>query len=102
MTRDDKKRLGASGMQQVFVVQGSGTTLAEVAVNYGAADKIEQALRAHPMFGTKTSRPEPVPTAAPSSPSTSWVDELAKLAALRDAGALTTEEFETAKNKLLQ
>lgn len=35
VTRDDKKRLDASALQQVFVVQGSGTTLAEVAVNHG-------------------------------------------------------------------
>lgn len=38
VTRDDKKRLNASSMQQVLTIQGSGTTLAEVAVNYGTAE----------------------------------------------------------------
>ena len=95
-TRDDKKRLGASMLQQVFVVQGSGTTLAEAAVNQGTAEKIEQVLRAHPKFANNARQAAPVPT-----PAASWVDELAKLAALREAGALTPEEFETAKRKLL-
>ncbi|PXW30387.1 UNVERIFIED_CONTAM: hypothetical protein DES50_108197 [Williamsia faeni] len=36
-TRDDKNRLKASRLQEVLTVQGSGTTLAEVAVNYGTA-----------------------------------------------------------------
>lgn len=101
-TRDDKKRLGASMLQQVFVVQGSGTTLAEAAVNHGTAEKIEQVLRAHPRFGGNArqaaSAPTPVP---PPAAAASWVDELTKLAALRDTGALTPEEFETAKRKLL-
>lgn len=103
VTRDDKKRLGASGLQQVLIVQGSGTTLAEVAVGHGTAAKIEQVLRAHPKFGSNTCQAapaSPAPAAAPAT-STSWVDELAKLAALRDAGALTPEEFETAKRKLI-
>ncbi|WP_328357008.1 SHOCT domain-containing protein [Mycobacterium sp. NBC_00419] len=103
VTRDDKKRLGASGLQQVFVVQGSGTVLAEAAVSYGTAQKIEQVLRAHPRFGGNARQAVPAaaaPAAAPAA-STSWVDELTKLAALRDAGALTPEEFETAKRKLI-
>jgi hypothetical protein len=40
-TRDDKKRLKARSLQQVITFQGSGTTLAEVAVNHGSAEKIE-------------------------------------------------------------
>lgn len=102
VTRDDKKRLGASGLQQVFVIQGSGTVLAEAAVSYGTAEKIEQVLRAHPRFGSNARQAAPAapaPAAAPAA--ASWVDELAKLAALRDAGALTPEEFETAKRKLI-
>lgn len=100
VTRDDKKRLGASGLQQVFVIQGSGTVLAEAAVSYGTAQKIEQVLRAHPKFGSNARQAAPAAAPAPAA-STSWVDELAKLAALRDAGALTAEEFETAKRKLI-
>ncbi len=99
VTRDDKKRLDARSLQQVFVVQGSGTVLAEAAVSYGTAEKIEQVLRAHPKFGSNARQVAP---AAPApAASTSWVDELTKLAALRDAGALTAEEFETAKRKLI-
>ncbi|MEH3135563.1 MAG: SHOCT domain-containing protein [Mycolicibacterium neoaurum] len=100
VTRDDKKRLDASALQQVFVVQGSGTTLAEVAVNHGTAAKIEQVLRAHPRFGSAVRQSPPLASSA-APPTKSWVDELAKLAALRDTGALTPEEFETAKRKLL-
>ncbi|OBF43955.1 hypothetical protein A5719_01855 [Mycolicibacterium peregrinum] len=103
VTRDDKKRLDARSLQQVFVVQGSGTVLAEAAVSYGTAEKIEQVVRAHPKFvsNPRQSAPAaPAPVAVPAA-STTWVDELAKLAALRDAGALTAEEFETAKRKLI-
>src|SRR5262245_4511730 len=50
VTRDDKKRLKASSLQQVLTIQGSGTTLAEVAINHGTAEKIETWLRAHPDF----------------------------------------------------
>ncbi len=99
-TREDKKRLGASMLQQVFVVQGSGTTLAEAAVNHGTAEKIEQVLRAHPKFGSNARQAAPAPVPAPAAPA-SWVDELAKLTGLRDAGALSPEEFEAAKRKLL-
>jgi hypothetical protein len=48
-TKQDRKN-GANSLQQVFVVQGGGTELATVAVNYGTAEKIEAWLRAHPLF----------------------------------------------------
>lgn len=99
VTRDDKKRLNASSLQQVLTVQGSGTTLAEVAVNYRTAEKIVEWFQARPDFGP-AQRPEaaPVPTSvAPRS----VADELLKLAQLRDAGVLSTEEFEAQKAKLL-
>ena len=96
VTRDDKKRLNASSLQQVLTVQGSGTTLAEVAVNHGTAVKIEAWFRAHGDFGANT-RSQAVPTVAP----TSVADELAKLAQLRDAGVLSPAEFEAQKAKLL-
>jgi len=41
------------------------------------------------------------PASAPQQPSGSVADELVKLAALRDSGVLTQEEFETQKKKLL-
>jgi len=95
-TLDDQKRLNASSMQQVLTIQGSGTTLAEVAVNYGTAQKIEQWFRAHPDFGRPT-QASPAPTGAGFS----VADELAKLAQLRDTGVLSSEEFAAQKAKLL-
>lgn len=96
-TRDDKKRLGASSLQQVLTVQGSGTTLAEVAVNHGTSAKIEEWFRSHPDFGAGQSSPSS-PPAQPSS----VADELTKLARLRDAGVLSPSEFEAQKAKLLR
>jgi hypothetical protein len=95
-TRDDKKRLKASSLQQVLTVQGSGTTLAEVAVNFGSAEKIEQWFRAHPEFGKAAGSQSP-----PAGGGSSIADELAKLAQLRDSGVLTQAEFDAQKAKLL-
>ncbi|MGK0742673.1 SHOCT domain-containing protein [Leucobacter sp. Z1108] len=95
-TRDDKKRLDASSLQQVLTVQGSGTTLAEVAVNYGTAEKIEAWFRAHPNFGNGSVHSDPPRRGL------SIADELIKLAQLRDAGVLSAQEFETQKSKLLR
>ncbi|MFD3593201.1 SHOCT domain-containing protein [Nocardia sp. NPDC058640] len=100
VTRDDKKRLKASSLQQVLSVQGSGTTLAEVAINHGTAQKIEDWFHSHRDFGGPRSQapvsqsPQPMGTA-------SIADELMKLAQLRDAGVLTPAEFETQKARLL-
>jgi hypothetical protein len=103
VTRDDKKRLKASAWQQVFVVQGSGTTLSEAAVSYGTAEKLEEAMRAHPRFrNSADGQGDPAPQSPTSAPtSSSWVDELATLAVLRDNGTLTPDEFESAKRRLL-
>ncbi|RYH28923.1 MAG: SHOCT domain-containing protein [Alcaligenaceae bacterium] len=95
VTRDDKKRLNASSLQQVLTLQGSGTTLAEVAVNHGTSEKIEEWVRAHPDFGSRASA-----SATPAA-SSSLADELLKLASLRDAGVLTAAEFDAQKAKLL-
>ena len=96
VTRDDKKRLKASSMQQVLTVQGSGTMLAEVAVNHGTGEKIEEWFRGHPDFGANAR-----PQAPPSAGTVSVADELAKLAQLRDAGVLSADEFEAQKARLL-
>ena len=95
-TRDDKKRLKASSLQQVVTVQGSGTTLAEVAVNHGTAEKIEEWFRARSDFGANA-RSQASHSATPLS----VADELAKLAQLRDSGVLSPQEFDTQKSKLL-
>jgi Short C-terminal domain len=98
-TRQDKKN-GASAMQQVFVLQGSGTELAACPVNYGTAGKIEAWIRAHPSF--RGNVPQNVPVAAPQvAAPVNLADELAKLAQLRNAGVLSPEEFDQAKAKLL-
>lgn len=98
-TRDDKKRLKATGLQEVLTVQGSGTTLAEVAINYGTAQKIEDWFRAHSEFGRggQAQGPSGPSHAAPVS----VADELMKLAQLRDAGVLTPDEFAAQKARLL-
>lgn len=98
-TRRDKKN-GASMLQQVFVLQGSGTELAACPVNYGTAEKNETWIRAHPSF--RGNVPQNAPLAAPQGPApVNIADELTKLAQLRDAGVLSPEEFKQAKAKLL-
>lgn len=99
VTKDDKRRLDASSLEQVLTVQGSGTTLAEVALSYGTAEKIEGWFRNHSQFGSTPGSPQQAADTLPRPGA--FVDELVKLAHLRDAGALTVEEFERAKHKLL-
>lgn len=101
-TRDDKKRLKASSLQQILSVQGSGTTLAEVAINHGTAQKIEDWFYAHRDFGGGAQSQAPASQSSQQPMATSSVaDELMKLAQLRDAGVLTPAEFEAQKAKLL-
>lgn len=92
VTRDDKKRLKASSMQQVLTVQGSGTTLAEVAVNHGTAEKVEEWFRSHADFGA-----DAVGQPSSAAATMSVADELAKLAQLRDSGVLSSDVFEAQK-----
>jgi Short C-terminal domain len=98
-TRQDRKN-GASALQQVFVLQGSGTELAACPVNYGTAQKIEAWIRAHPSF--RGNVPQNTPAAASQGTAkVNIADELTKLAQLRDAGVLSPAEFDQAKAKLL-
>jgi len=98
-TRQDKRN-GASALQQVFVVQGSGTELAACPVNYGTAQKIEAWIRQHPAF--RGNVPQNAAAAAPQGTGrVDIADQLAKLAQLRSAGVLSQEEFDRAKTKLL-
>ena len=88
---------GLRSLQQVLAFRGSGTTIAEVVVSVDAARQIETWFRAHPLFGAG-----PAPRSAdPVGRSSSLSDELRELAGLRDAGILSPEEFERAKNHLL-
>jgi hypothetical protein len=98
-TRQDRKN-GAGALQQVLVLQGSGTELAACPINHGTAAKIETWIRAHPSF--RGNVPQHAPVAAPQSAApVNIADELTKLAQLRDAGVLSPEEFAQAKAKLL-
>ncbi|EWM19011.1 SHOCT domain-containing protein [Kutzneria sp. 744] len=96
-TRQDKKN-GASAFQQVLILQGGGTELASCAINHGTAEKIEAWIRAHPSF--RGNVPQHAGAPRDTAPTT-LADELVKLAQLRDAGALSPDEFAQAKAKLL-
>jgi hypothetical protein len=97
--RQDRKN-GATALQQVFVLQGSGTELAACPVNYGTVQKIEAWIRAHPSF--RGNVPQNAPVAAPQGAApVDIADQLAKLVQLRDAGVLSPEEFDQAKAKRL-
>ena len=98
-TKQDRKN-GASSLQQVFVLQGSGTELAACPVNYGTAQKIEAWIRAHPSFRGNVPQNAPVAAAQGAAP-VDIADQLAKLVQLRDAGVLSPEDFDKAKAKLL-
>lgn len=87
-------------MQEVITLQGSGTVLAEAAVNYGTASKIEEWIRRHPLFGAGRVVENPVQPSNTIGPAL-IADELIKLAQLRDAGVLTPAEFDAQKARLL-
>lgn len=98
-TRQDRKN-GASTLQQMFVLQGSGTELAACPVNHGTAQKIEAWIRAHPSF--RGNVPQNAPVTAPQGQApVSIADELTKLIQLRNAGMLSPQDFDRAKAKLL-
>ena len=98
-TRQDRKN-DATALQQVLVLQGSGTDLAACPVNYGTAEKIEAWIRAHPSF--RGNVPQNAPAAGPQGAApVSIADELTKLVQLRDAEVLSAQEFNQAKAKLL-
>jgi hypothetical protein len=97
-TRQDKRN-GASVLQQLFVLQGSGTELAACPINYGTAAKIEAWVRSHPSFHGNV--PQGAPAVQQGAALVNIADELTKLARLRDTGVLSPEEFNQAKAKLL-
>jgi len=83
-------------VQQMLILQGSGTELATCPVNHGTAEKIEAWIRAHPSFLGNIPQ-----NSAGAAPPVSIADELVKLAQLRDSGVLSPDEFAQAKAKLL-
>jgi hypothetical protein len=98
------------GFRQAVRVICSGNAI-DFRVGRGDADAIkalltELMLGKHPSQGAAASAapPPPAPAAPPapsSAPAVSITDELAKLAALRDSGVLTEDEFAAQKAKLL-
>jgi hypothetical protein len=83
----------------VKVVTGADTI--EFRVSKAEAEQIKATLT-QLMLGGGAPAPPPAPAAAPAAPAPALVaDELAKLVQLRDAGALTDEEFAAQKARLL-
>ena len=96
-TKQDKKN-GAGAFQVIFVVLGGGTEVASVPVNAQTPAKMEAWFRSHPHF--RGNAPQAAPTAQPSA-AADIADQLAKLVQLRDTGAISDEDFEAAKTKLI-
>jgi hypothetical protein len=86
---------GGKMLERQLNVLGNGTLLGAANVNHGAAEVIERWFRAQPSFGQDAS------PATPAAAAPSVADEIAKLADLRAQGALSEEEFATAKQRLI-
>ena len=80
------------------MVLGGGTELASVPVNAQTPAKMEAWFRSHPHF--RGNVPQSTPTAQPSA-GPDIADQLAKPVQLRDAGAISDQDFEAAKTKLI-
>lgn len=88
---------GAKGWaRNTLHILGEGREIGTCDINVGVTPKIEEWFRAHPDFGGNRQ----AATSAEASP-VSVADELTKLAALRDSGVLTHQEFDQQKAKLL-
>jgi hypothetical protein len=97
-TRQDKRN-GARVLEQVLILQGSGTELAACPVSSAAARKIESWIRQHPSFrGNVPQNGFPTPQ---GTVRVDIADQLSKLEELRSAGVLSQEEFNRAKAQLL-
>jgi hypothetical protein len=80
-------------------LMGHGGEMAKMIFVGNTGAKVEKWFREQPAFGTQVA---PAGAAQVSGPPTTGVgDGLAKLVALRDSGALTQDEFEAQKAKLL-
>ena len=94
-----------AGLRYTVVKVATAADTVEFHVSKAQAEEAK-ALITQLMLGGSAPVPVPVPTpaAAPPSPaaSASVADELAKLMRLRDAGALTDDEFAAQKAKLLK
>jgi hypothetical protein len=97
-TEDDQRKfvkgINPGHIQEVLTIQGDGIMLAEVGLTFSTAQKIISWIEELPDF--KSSR-----TSSMTTPKLSVADELKKLAELHQSGALTEEEFQSLKNRLL-
>lgn len=88
----------SKALERTLKILGHGTDLASVSIGLGLPEKIEAWFRSHPEFRGNSTTPEPVGSLVES---VSVADELLKLAALRDGGILTEDEFAQQKARLL-
>ena len=97
-TPADRRQLKANNLQQVLTVHGLGGLLAEAAVNYGTAELIQS------WFWQKQTqaRSQPQLPLHTLNVSDSAADEIAKLKALVDGGAITYREFKKRKKAILK
>jgi Short C-terminal domain len=79
-------------------LMGQGGEMAKMVFVGDTGEKVEKWFREQPAFGTQVAPAGAAQVAGP--PATGVADELVKLVALRDSGALTQDEFEVQKAKL--
>ncbi len=91
---------GRKMLTRELKVLGRGTELASTEINHGVAERIEEWFRSQPSFNGNGANVAPEATTS-LTPALSVADELTKLAALRDSGVLSEEEFQTQRQKLL-
>jgi Short C-terminal domain len=90
-----------AGMLYTVVKVATSADVIEMRVSKAQAGQIK-AILTRLMLGGVGAPPPPAPAAAPAASAPALVaDELAKLVQLRDAGALTDEEFAAQKARLL-
>jgi len=89
-----------AGMLYTVVKVATSADVVEMRVSKAQAGQIK-AILTRLVLGGVGAPPPPAPAAAPAAPAPALVaDELAKLVQLRDAGALTDEEFAAQKARL--
>jgi Short C-terminal domain len=71
------------------------------ASEYDQEQRIQDLEQQQANAGQPVAAPPPPPAAAPPAPQTDMVEQLKQLSDLKAAGALSNEEFEAAKQKLL-
>jgi hypothetical protein len=93
--------LGPEGDQLLRLEMLSGVTVMGQAKKCNEFQDRLRNLRIREQFVANAPASAPSALVAPTSPLTGVADELVKLAALRDSGVLSAEEFDTQKAKLL-